>query len=66
MPPMNTLMFRLNHDILVKKLGASSAVLLKNVYGPLPLGKKDRTIALIGSDVGPGMAGPNQFADRVH
>jgi hypothetical protein len=46
-------------------LGAASVVLLKNERGALPLGKKDRTITLIGSDAGPGMAGPNQFADRV-
>ena len=54
-----------NHDALVRKLGAASAVLLKNEYGALPLGKKERTIALIGSDAGPGRAGPNEFADDV-
>ena len=54
-----------NHDTLVRKLGAASAVLLKNDNGALPLGKRQRTIALIGSGAGPGMAGPNQFADQV-
>ena len=54
-----------NHDTLVRELGAASAVLLKNEYGALPLGKKDRKIALIGSGAGPGMAGPNEFAYRV-
>ena len=48
-----------NHDTLVRELGAASAVLLKNEYGALPLGEKDRRIALIGSGAGPGMAGPD-------
>ena len=54
-----------DHDTLVRELGAASAVLLKNERGALPLGKKDRTITLIGSGAGPGRAGPNEFADRV-
>ena len=54
-----------NHDTLVRELGAASAVLLKNEFNALPLGKKDRTIALIGSGAGPGIAGPNEFVDRV-
>ena len=54
-----------NHDTLVRELGAASAVLLKNKHGALPLGKKDRRIALIGSGAGPGMAGPNEFMDQV-
>ena len=54
-----------NHDILIRELGAASVVLLKNERGALPLGKKDRRIALIGSDAGPGMAGPNEFAVQV-
>ena len=54
-----------NHDILIRELGAASIILLKNERGALPLGKKDRKIALIGSDAGPGMAGPNEFADQV-
>jgi len=54
-----------DHWKLVRKLGAASMVLLKNVGGALPLGKKDRNIAIIGSAAGPGRAGPNQFADQV-
>ena len=46
-------------------MGAASVVLLKNERNALPLGKKDRTVVLIGSDAGPGSAGPNEFADRV-
>ena len=45
-------------------MGASSTVLLKNVNGALPL-KKPISLALIGSDAGPGRAGPNQFSDQV-
>ncbi|KAF8958580.1 glycoside hydrolase family 3 protein [Flammula alnicola] len=52
-----------NHYQLVRTLGAASAVLLKN-EGALPLGKKDRSIVLIGSGAGPGKAGPNEFADQ--
>ena len=29
-----------NHDTLVRELGAASAVLLKNEYSALPLGKR--------------------------
>jgi beta-glucosidase-like glycosyl hydrolase len=65
MLPMNVLMFRPIMITLVRELDAASAVLLKNEYGALPLGKKDRRIALIGSGAGPGMAGPNQFTDHV-
>ncbi|KAF8809832.1 glycoside hydrolase family 3 protein [Phlegmacium glaucopus] len=51
-----------DHGAFVRTLGAASAVLLKNKHGALPLGKKDRTITLIGSGAGPGRAGPNEFA----
>ena len=54
-----------DHYKLVRKLGAASTVLLKNERGVLPLGKKDRSIVLVGSGAGPGKAGPNQFADQV-
>jgi beta-glucosidase len=54
-----------DHYKLVRQLGAASAVLLKNERGALPLGKKDRSIVLVGSGAGPGRAGPNQFADQV-
>lgn len=53
-----------NHYELVRKMGAASTVLLKNVNQTLPL-KKPRSLVLIGSDAGPGKAGPNQFADHV-
>ena len=50
-----------NHGNLVREIGASSIVLLKNVNGALPL-KKPRKLVLIGSDGGPArIAGPNEF-----
>ena len=50
-----------DHGKLVREIGASSIVLLKNVDGALPL-KKPRKIVLIGSDGGPArIAGPNEF-----
>ena len=54
-----------DHSTFVRKLAAASVVLLKNERGALPLGKKDRTLALIGSGAGPGTAGPNEFSDQV-
>lgn len=54
-----------DHFQLVRTLGSASAVLLKNERGVLPLGKKDRSIVLIGSGAGPGKAGPNEFSDQV-
>jgi len=54
-----------DHYKLVRTLGAASTVLLKNEHGALPLGKKDRSIVVVGSGAGPGQAGPNQFASRV-
>jgi len=53
-----------NHSELVRELGAASAVLLKNKNGALPLGKKDRSIVLVGSGAGPGRSGPNEFGDQ--
>ncbi|KAF8346564.1 glycoside hydrolase family 3 protein [Amanita rubescens] len=50
-----------DHAELVRQIGASSTVLLKNIGGALPL-KRPISLALIGSDAGPGVAGPNQFA----
>ncbi|KAF8637156.1 hypothetical protein AX17_003060 [Amanita inopinata Kibby_2008] len=52
-----------DHYKLVREIGASSTVLLKNERGALPF-KKARTIVLIGSDAGPARAGPNGFSDR--
>ena len=54
-----------DHYKLVRQLGAASAVLLKNERGALPLGKKDRSIFIAGSDSGPGKSGPNEFSDQV-
>jgi beta-glucosidase-like glycosyl hydrolase len=56
------------HAKLVREMGAASTVLLKNVNGALPLkrgdGKKGMSLALLGSDAGPGRVGPNQFSDQ--
>ncbi|KAF9007054.1 glycoside hydrolase family 3 protein [Cyathus striatus] len=54
-----------DHFKLVRQMGAASTVLLKN-KGVLPLTGKNtpRSLVLIGSDAGPGRAGPNQFADQ--
>lgn len=49
-----------DHYKVVREVGAASTVLLKNKRGALPL-KKPRSLVLIGSDAGPGKAGPNQF-----
>ena len=52
-----------DHDKVVREIGAASIVLLKNKKGALPL-KKPRSLVLIGSDAGPGHAGPNEFPDH--
>ncbi|KAK2459326.1 hypothetical protein APHAL10511_008657, partial [Amanita phalloides] len=52
-----------DHAEVVREIGVSSTVLLKNVGGALPL-KKPRSLALLGSDAGPGAAGANQFSDQ--
>jgi beta-glucosidase len=52
-----------DHYQLVREIGAASTVLLKNEGGALPL-QEPRSLALIGSDAGPGRAGPNEFADQ--
>lgn len=48
---------------MIQHIGAASTVLLKNENHTLPLGKP-RTIALIGSDLGPSLSGPNGYPDR--
>lgn len=48
---------------LIRKIGAASTVLLKNVNNTLPL-HRPRSIMLVGSDMGPSMFGPNGFDDR--
>ncbi|KAF9451014.1 glycoside hydrolase family 3 protein [Macrolepiota fuliginosa MF-IS2] len=52
-----------DHDQIVRQIGAASIVLLKNERNALPL-KKPRSLVLIGSDAGPGRAGPNEFSDQ--
>jgi Glycosyl hydrolase family 3 C-terminal domain/Glycosyl hydrolase family 3 N terminal domain len=52
-----------DHDQLIRKIGAASTVLLKNL-GSLPL-KQPRSLALIGSDAGPALKGPNWYPDRA-
>lgn len=52
-----------NHSQVVREIGAASIVLLKNVNGALPL-NKPRSLALLGSDAGPGRAGANEFSDQ--
>ncbi|KIO17331.1 glycoside hydrolase family 3 protein [Tulasnella calospora MUT 4182] len=52
-----------DHYKLVREIGAASTVLLKNNNNALPL-KKPRSIALIGSDAGPPLRGPNGYNDR--
>ncbi|EIW74780.1 glycoside hydrolase family 3 protein [Coniophora puteana RWD-64-598 SS2] len=52
-----------NHSTVVRTIGAAGAVLLKNENNALPL-DKPRSIALVGSDAGPPVMGPNQYADQ--
>lgn len=52
-----------DHEHLVRHIGASSTVLLKNLNNTLPL-QKPRSIAVIGSDMGPSDMGPNGYMDR--
>ncbi|KAF9452890.1 glycoside hydrolase family 3 protein [Macrolepiota fuliginosa MF-IS2] len=52
-----------DHDQIVRQVGAASIVLLKNERNALPL-KKPRSLVLIGSDAGPGRAGPNEFSNQ--
>lgn len=51
------------HAEIVRKVGAASTILLKNENGTLPL-RKPKSIALIGSDAGPPIRGPNGYPDR--
>lgn len=52
-----------NHAEIIRKVGAASTILLKNENGTLPL-RKPKSIAMIGSDAGPPIRGPNGFSDR--
>lgn len=51
------------HAEIIRKVGAASTILLKNENGTLPL-RQPKSIALIGSDAGPPIRGPNGFSDR--
>lgn len=48
---------------VIQHVGAASTVLLKNVNSTLPL-CQPKSIAVIGSDMGPSPRGPNGFSDR--
>ena len=52
-----------DHYQLIRKIGAASTVLLKNL-GSLPL-RHPRSLVLIGSDAGPSLNGPNYYQDRA-
>ncbi|ODN77490.1 hypothetical protein L202_04664 [Cryptococcus amylolentus CBS 6039] len=52
-----------DHYKVIRHVGASSTVLLKNENKALPL-TTPRHIALIGSDLGPAIKGPNGISDR--
>ncbi|EPQ55735.1 glycoside hydrolase family 3 protein [Gloeophyllum trabeum ATCC 11539] len=52
-----------DHYTVVREIGAASTILLKNVNDTLPL-KGVRSIAMIGSDAGPSLRGPNGYTDR--
>ncbi|PSK43996.1 Beta-glucosidase 1 [Elsinoe australis] len=49
---------RKNHASLIRRNGADSIVLLKNVNNALPL-QSPRVISIFGANAGPGMTGPN-------
>ncbi|EEC00073.1 hypothetical protein MPER_00065, partial [Moniliophthora perniciosa FA553] len=53
-----------DHADIVRKIGAASTVLLKNVNGALPLTGKERSIFLAGRDAGPASIGPNRYPDQ--
>ncbi|ODN77488.1 hypothetical protein L202_04662 [Cryptococcus amylolentus CBS 6039] len=53
-----------DHHKLIRHIGASSAILLKNENNALPL-TNPRSIALIGSDLAPPTNGPNGFTYRA-
>ncbi|OLL25290.1 Beta-glucosidase 1 [Neolecta irregularis DAH-3] len=54
---------RRSHSSLIREINANSIVLLKNINSTLPL-KSPKQIAIIGSNAGPNLAGPNGCPDR--
>ncbi|WVQ75624.1 hypothetical protein IAR50_005253 [Cryptococcus sp. DSM 104548] len=52
-----------DHYKVIRHIGASSTILLKNTDNALPL-VRPRSIALIGSDIGPAIKGPNGYSDH--
>lgn len=53
-----------DHGKLIRKWGAESTVLLKNVNGALPLTGKEPLTAVFGYDAGGNPDGPNSCSDR--
>ncbi|EIW75053.1 hypothetical protein CONPUDRAFT_140249 [Coniophora puteana RWD-64-598 SS2] len=52
-----------DHYKIVRQVGAAGTVLLKNENNALPL-NKPQSLVLVGSDAGPSLMGPNQYADQ--
>lgn len=53
-----------DHPKLIRKIGAASTVLLKNIDASLPL-VQPQSMVLIGSDAGPPIRGANAYQDRA-
>lgn len=56
---------RAEHGALIRKHGAESTVLLKNVKNTLPLTGKEPLTAVFGYDAGGNSQGPNSCSDRA-
>lgn len=52
------------HADVALAVARDSIVLLKNAGNALPLGHRDRSLVLVGSDAAPAMYGPNGCSDR--
>ncbi|KAH8692819.1 putative beta-glucosidase [Talaromyces proteolyticus] len=53
-----------DHAQLIRQIGSSSAVLLKNTNGALPLTGKERNVGVFGADAGSNVNGVDGCADR--
>lgn len=53
-----------DHAQLIRQIGSSSAVLLKNVNGALPLTGKEKNVGVFGADAGSNVNGANGCSDR--